>query len=93
MTRNLDHRIEIAVPVEEPRVQAQLAAAFDVLLEDNTAWTLQPDGGWKRLGPARTRRQRRPEVLMRKAHPRPAPGRPPASLVGFPADPNGRMRR
>ena len=77
MTRNLDHRIEIAVPVEDPKVQAQLAAAFDVLLDDNTAWTLQPDGSWKRLKPRKDQAVKGShDALMRKARaPRPAPGR------------------
>jgi len=68
MTRNLDHRIEIAVPVEDARVQAQLAAAFDVLLEDNTAWTLLPDGSWKRLKPRKDQGAKSShDALMRKA--------------------------
>lgn len=71
MTRNLDHRIEIAAPVEEPKVQAQLARAFDVLLSDNTAWTLQPDGSWKRLRPRKDQTARGShEALMRKARAR-----------------------
>ena len=71
MTRNLDHRIEIAVPVEDPRVQAQLAAAFDVLLEDNTAWMLQPDGAWKRLKPRKDQPVKGShDALMRKARSR-----------------------
>jgi polyphosphate kinase len=71
MTRNLDHRIEIAVPVEDARVQAQLAAAFDVLLEDNTAWTLQPDGSWKRLRPRKDQTVKGShDALMRKARSR-----------------------
>jgi polyphosphate kinase len=68
MTRNLDHRIEIAVPVEDSRVQAQLAASFDVLLADNTAWTLLPDGSWKRLKPRKDQGARGShDALMRKA--------------------------
>jgi polyphosphate kinase len=71
MTRNLDHRIEIAVPVEEPKVQAQLATAFDVLLEDNTAWTLQPDGSWKRLRPRKDASLKGShDALMRKSRAR-----------------------
>ena len=71
MTRNLDHRIEIAVPVEDPKVQAQLAAAFDVLLEDNTAWMLQPDGAWKRLKPRKDQNVKGShDALMRKARSR-----------------------
>jgi polyphosphate kinase len=71
MTRNLDHRIEIAAPVEDAKVQAQLAGAFDVLLDDNTAWTLQPDGDWKRLKPRKDQNAKGShEALMRKAHTR-----------------------
>jgi polyphosphate kinase len=71
MTRNLDHRIEIAAPIEDAKVQAQLVGAFDVLLEDNTAWTLQPDGAWKRLKPRKDQSSRGSHAaLMRKAHTR-----------------------
>ena len=71
MTRNLDHRIEIAAPVEDAKVQAQLASAFDVLLDDNTAWTLLPDGAWKRLKPRKDQNPRGShDALMRKAHTR-----------------------
>jgi polyphosphate kinase len=71
MTRNLDHRIEIAVPVQDSRVQAQLASAFDVLLDDNTAWILQQDGSWKRPRPAKEQPGRvSHNALMRKARTR-----------------------
>jgi polyphosphate kinase len=71
MTRNLDHRVEIAVPVEDPKVQAQLATAFDVLLDDNTAWTLQGDGNWKRLRPRKEQNAKGShDALMRKARTR-----------------------
>jgi polyphosphate kinase len=71
MTRNLDHRIEIAAPIEDAKIQAQLSSAFDVLLDDNTAWTLQPDGDWKRLKPKKDQNTRGShDALMRKAHTR-----------------------
>jgi polyphosphate kinase len=71
MTRNLEHRIEILTPVEDPRVQAQLTAAFDVLLADDTAWTLQPDGDWKRLRPKKAASPSGShDALMRKARAR-----------------------
>jgi polyphosphate kinase len=67
MTRNLDHRIEIAVPIEDGRLQATLSTAFDVLLADNTAWALQADGSWKRLEPNGKERTRAShETLMRR---------------------------
>jgi polyphosphate kinase len=71
MTRNLDHRIEIAVPIQDAKVQAQLAASFDVLLDDSTAWVLQPDGGWKRLRPGKDQNGKgSQDALMRKARAR-----------------------
>jgi polyphosphate kinase len=70
MTRNLDHRIEIAAPVEDARVQAQLATAFDVLLEDGTAWILQADGAWKRAKPHKDGARGSHDALMRKARTR-----------------------
>ncbi|HEY7561632.1 MAG TPA: polyphosphate kinase 1 [Gaiellaceae bacterium] len=71
MTRNLDHRIEIAAPVEDPKVQAQIARAFDVLLADNTAWTLQSTGSWKRQRPRKDQSaQGTHDALMRKAQAR-----------------------
>jgi polyphosphate kinase len=51
MTRNLDHRIEIVVPVEDAPAKAELEAVFDVLLADDNAWVLGPEGHWQR--PAR----------------------------------------
>jgi polyphosphate kinase len=48
MPRNLDHRIEILVPIEDERARAELGEVFDVLLADDTAWVLGPDGGWTR---------------------------------------------
>jgi polyphosphate kinase len=81
MTRNLDHRVEIAVPVEDPKVQAQLATAFDVLLDDNTAWTLQADGSWKRLRPRKDQHAKGShDALMRKARTRAPAGCPPPAL-------------
>jgi polyphosphate kinase len=50
MARNLDHRIEILVPIEEGRVQRELTRTFDSIMEDTRwAWTLRADGSWERL--------------------------------------------
>jgi polyphosphate kinase len=59
MPRNLDHRIEIVVPVEDARARMDLARGFDVLLADNTmAWELRADGSWKRLSSKKGERRR-----------------------------------
>ncbi|MGE5273144.1 MAG: polyphosphate kinase 1 [Verrucomicrobiota bacterium] len=48
LPRNLDHRLEAVVPVEDARLQQRVGGVLDALLEDETAWELQPDGTWKR---------------------------------------------
>ena len=50
MPRNLDHRIEVVTPAEDPHVRAEIDAIFKALLHDNSgAWELQPDEGWQRV--------------------------------------------
>ena len=49
MTRNLDHRIEVLVPVENARVRQDIHAILDSALADDTnAWLLGSDGEWTR---------------------------------------------
>jgi polyphosphate kinase len=50
MPRNLDHRIEILVPVEDARSQRDLTRTFDSIMEDTRwSWTLRADGAWERV--------------------------------------------
>lgn len=51
MPRNLNGRVEVLVPIENPTVHAQvLNQVLWANLEDNTqAWELQPDGTYRRL--------------------------------------------
>ncbi len=69
MPRNLDHRIEVVVPVEDPGAVAQLLSAVDTLLaDDQTAWALGPDGTWERLESVDDGQERASHpVLMRRA--------------------------
>jgi len=69
MPRNLDHRIEITVPVEDKRAQAELNATLETLLSDTEqAWELHGDGTWHRLEPAKGERARVAQIaLMRRA--------------------------
>jgi polyphosphate kinase len=54
MHRNLDRRVEVQVPVRNPRLVKQLDAMFDSALDPATrCWVLQPDGEWE---PAPTER-------------------------------------
>jgi polyphosphate kinase len=65
MPRNLDTRVELVAPVEDPELQAELEDTLQRCLADDTnAWTLGPDGGWTRR-PGRTRSVHR--ELMERA--------------------------
>jgi polyphosphate kinase len=78
MPRNLDHRLEIVVPVKDARSQQRLTQVFDALLADETAWTLGPDGAWQQPSAAkRDGHQGTQAQLMRTARRRrrAAPGR------------------
>jgi polyphosphate kinase len=75
MPRNLDHRVEVLVPVEGARVRQELSALLDSLFADNTsAWELAADGSWQRRKPAKDERphvhqaalQRRAELRARR---------------------------
>ncbi len=49
MPRNLDRRVEVMTPVEEPALTARLQEILDVNLADATqAWELRPEGNWVR---------------------------------------------
>jgi polyphosphate kinase len=52
MPRNLDHRVELAVPVESEAARAELLDTLERCLVDNVnAWELRPDGEWIRRTP------------------------------------------
>jgi polyphosphate kinase len=69
MPRNLDHRLEIVVPVDDARARQKLSATFDTLLTDNSqAWELRADGSWRRLRPKKgDRPQSAQSALMKTA--------------------------
>ncbi len=57
MPRNLDHRVEVLVPIEAGRTRQELNAILDSAFADNTgAWELGGDGTWTRLTPAKSER-------------------------------------
>lgn len=54
MPRNLDRRVEVVVPIEDPAIQAELKTILDLSLQDNRqAWDMQADGSYvqRRPGP------------------------------------------
>jgi polyphosphate kinase len=55
MGRNLDKRIEVVAPIEDPRLAQRVQEILDLLLDDGGAWELDGDGTWqhgsRRTGP------------------------------------------
>jgi polyphosphate kinase len=53
MPRNLDHRVELAVPIETDELRAELLDVLERCLADNqNAWELDSGGIWMRREPA-----------------------------------------
>ena len=49
MSRNLDRRVEVLVPVEQARLKQELTAIFDSAFADTeSSWQLEADGSWTR---------------------------------------------
>ena len=52
MPRNLDHRVELAVPVEAEELQAELLDTLERCFADNqSSWELDSSGAWHRRAP------------------------------------------
>ncbi len=51
MPRNLDHRVELAVPIEAPELRAELLDTLERAFADNqSSWDLDGEGTWHRRG-------------------------------------------
>ncbi len=52
MPRNLDHRVELVTPVEDPTLRDEMVDVVERSLADNTnSWSLDADGRWTRREP------------------------------------------
>jgi polyphosphate kinase len=52
MERNLDRRVEVLVPIEDPALQDELLEAFEITWSDDLfTWVLGTDRRWRRLQP------------------------------------------
>jgi polyphosphate kinase len=52
MPRNLDSRVELVTPVEDPALREELIDVLERSLADNTnAWELDSEGAWTRREP------------------------------------------
>ena len=68
MPRNLYNRVELVVPIEGSRTQAELTDVLDRSLADNTnAWDLREDGTWHRRHPNGEPRNVQAELIERHA--------------------------
>ncbi|MBA3375612.1 MAG: polyphosphate kinase 1 [Actinobacteria bacterium] len=69
MPRNLDHRIEVLVPIESVRARQEVHTILDSALADNTnAWLLDSDGSWTRATPRKSdKRHSHHAAMIRRA--------------------------
>ena len=69
MPRNLDSRVELVTPVEDPVLRGELLDVLERSLADNSnAWVLDPSGQWTRLAaPEGERRNVQEELRQRHA--------------------------
>jgi polyphosphate kinase len=69
MPRNLDHRVELAVPVIERELQAELLDTLERAFADNqSSWELQGDGRWRRRQPRPGERPRNMQLELAELH-------------------------
>jgi polyphosphate kinase len=65
MPRNLDHRVELVTPVEDPALREDTIDIIERSLADNTnAWALDTDGRWTRREPGEERPRNLQQELM-----------------------------
>jgi polyphosphate kinase len=67
MPRNLDSRVELVTPVEDPALRAELIDVLERCFAENAnAWELDSGGGWTRLQPADGQRRSVQEELRER---------------------------
>jgi len=71
MNRNLEHRVEVLVPVEDPELQSGLRGIIDTLLSDEySIWQMNPDGSYTRLQGKQEDGEGSQQALIRQAQER-----------------------
>ena len=69
MPRNLDHRVELAVPIIDPENQAELLDTLERAFADNqSSWELDGAGEWHRLAPGPGERPRNMQLELAEIH-------------------------
>ena len=65
MPRNLDRRVELLVPVQDPTCQARLISILNTTFQDNVkSRRLKPDGRYQRLQPSDTTKPLRSQQVF-----------------------------
>jgi polyphosphate kinase len=65
MPRNVDHRIEVVMPIEDAHARSEIESILKGLLSDNAqAWELRPTGAWDRVHPKKSERRRLAQVTF-----------------------------
>jgi polyphosphate kinase len=71
MPRNLDHRVELAAPIESPPLRAELLDALERAFADNqNSWELDAQGVWTRRSPGPGERPRSLQLELAELHSR-----------------------
>ncbi len=71
MPRNLDHRVELAAPIETPELRAELMDTLERAFADNqSSWELHADGTWQRRSPGPGERKRNMQIELMELHAR-----------------------
>jgi polyphosphate kinase len=88
MPRNLDHRVELAVPIASAELRAELLDTLERAFADNqSSWDLDSDGAWQRRSPQAGEQPRSLQLELaelyaaRAGTERPAEGREPAATM------------
>jgi polyphosphate kinase len=71
MPRNLDHRVELAAPIESPELREELMDTLERAFADNqSSWELNSDGAWRRRSPGPGERPRNMQLELMELHAR-----------------------
>jgi polyphosphate kinase len=71
MPRNLDHRVELAVPIIQPELQDELLDTLERAFADNqSSWELDGEGRWRRRERARGEQPRNMQLEIAELHAR-----------------------
>ena len=71
MPRNLDHRVELAAPIDSPELRAELMDTLERAFADNqSSWELHADGVWRRQSPGPGERPRNMQLELMELHAR-----------------------